>query len=157
MDNRLGQLANGELVEVPGDIFRIKDEIESRWPRLRLQYLDPDRAGIGDPPYRVVELTATGPVQVLAVWELNQSVVDRLHLMNSANIDVLAEIDKHNRKKKEADKKAQDEHFAEGSDMLSTAVNHFGKGKLEFHYTNEAGQKRIIKDGKAVDKETKVL
>lgn len=157
MDKRLGLLANGDLVEVPGDMFRIKREIEERWPRLRIQYLDPDRAGIADPPYRVVEMTANGPVQVMAVWELDQSVIDRLHLMNSANIDVLAEIEKANAKKKADEKKAEDEKFSEGADFIATAVEHFGRGKLEFKYTNEAGQKRVIKDGVATDKETKVL
>jgi hypothetical protein len=157
MDIRIGMTSDGELVEVPGDMFRIKDEIESRWPRLKVQYLDPDRAGIQDPPYRVVEMTREGPRQVLAVWELNQAVIDRLHLMNSANIDVLAELEKHNAKKKEAEKKAQDEHFAEGADMISSVVDHFGKGKLEFKYTNKEGQKRVIKDGVATDKEVKVL
>ena len=147
----------GEEVEVPGDMFRVVEEITSRWPRLRVQFVDPDRSELNDPPYRVVELTPEGPVQVCAVWELNQTLIEKLHLMNAAGIDVEAAITAHNAKKREAEKKAEAEKNAEAADKTASVLKHFGKGKLEFHYTTDDGQKRVVSEAGSRDKETKVL
>ena len=152
------KLENGELAEVPSDLFNIVKEIEFRWFNLRVQYANPDRTGINDPPFRIIEDTMDGPVQVLAVWELNQSVIDKLHMMNShSGIDIQAEMEKANAKAK-ADLAAKDEE-AKGSafDILQSSVTHFNKGKLQFNYTNEDGEKRIVKEGYNGPKETKVM
>ena len=148
----------GELVEVPSDLFKIKDEIEYRWTNLKVQYLDPDRAGVVDPPYRIIEVTPTGPVQILAVWELNSLVVDQLHMMNShAGIDVQAELDKHNAKVRSSKAYEHDQVNGERADISASAVTHFGKGKLQFNYINDTGEKRVIQDGHNGSKEVKVL
>jgi hypothetical protein len=148
----------GELVEVPSDLFKIKDEIEYRWTNLKVQYLDPDRAGVVDPPYRIIEMTPTGTVQVLAVWELNPLVVDQLHMMNShAGIDVQAELEKHNAKVKANKAYEHDQVNSERAEISASAISHFGKGKIQFNYTNDTGEKRIIQEGHSGAKETKVL
>ena len=148
----------GELVEVPSDLFKIKDEIEYRWTNLKVQYLDPDRAGVVDPPFRIIEMTPTGPVQVLAVWELTPLVVDQLHMMNShAGIDVQAELDKHNAKVRAEKTYEHDQVNSERAEVSATALTHFGKGKIQFNYTNDTGEKRIIRDGIQGPKEVKVL
>lgn len=160
-----GLTVTGEIVEVPEDLFRIRDEIESRWPNLWVTYLNPDtpttakRVGpcLGDAPFIIWERTQQGPRQVMSVWQLDQSVIDKLHLMNSANVDVLAEIDKHNDKLRRDMERENEEMLAEGRDMSASALSHFGKGKIEFKYTNDHGEKRVIRDGQNGPRKIKVL
>lgn len=150
----------GEVVEVPGDLFKIAEEVVERWPNLRIQYLDPDRASVGDAPYRVVEYTQNGPVVVCDVWQLDQSLITKLMMSDASKFDIQKDIEKHNAKVKEAERKKVDEAFAEGADHIKSATEHLRKGKLEFRYTNQHGQKRIIrdeKDGGNRDNRSKVL
>lgn len=150
-----GLTVTGEIVEVPEDLFRIRDEIEDRWPNLWVTYLNPDHATssarlgpcLGDPPFQIWERTKTGPQLVFSVWKLDQSVIDRLHLMNGANVDVFAEVEKNNAALRRKAQQEAEESFAEGSDQARSALSHFAKGKIEFKYTNEHGEKRVIRHG----------
>lgn len=149
---------HGDLAEVDDDMFGIVKEIMRLWPNLRVQYGDPDRLGVGDPPYRIVELTPTGPVQVMGVWSLDASVLDKLHMANSQRFDIEALIDKENAKIK-AEKEAKEaETDAAGADLLGSIVNHFNHGKMEYKYTDDQGEKRIVReDGTQGAKKTEVL
>lgn len=152
-----GLMPDGSLAEIPGDLFGIVEEINFRWPSLTVQYLNPERANIGDAPYRIVENTPNGPMFVCSVWELDRRLIDRLHLMNSANVDVVKELEKHNAKVKKAEQAKAEETLGEGADLARSAVEHFGKGKIKFEYTNDAGQKRVVTEYGAKDKTTEVL
>lgn len=153
----LGRTPDGEVVEVPGDMFGIVNEIARLWPKLRVMYLNPERANVMDPPYKIFELTEFGPMHVMDVWNLDQRVLHDLHLRNSANVDVLAEIDKANAAKKLADQKAQEESFGEAADFNKSMLEHFGKGKLEFHYTSDDGRKRVVTEHGGRDKTSEVV
>jgi len=159
-----GLTVTGEIVEVPDDLFDIVGEITYRWPNLWVQYANPDspvnKRGIclGDAPYRIMERTPNGPVPVFSFWKLDHSVIDRLHMLNSANVDVLAEMDKANAKLKADMQTKAAEELAESADMAQSTLKHFGKGKIKFSYTNEHGEKRVIVDGlNGPDRKTKVL
>lgn len=161
-----GLTVTGEVVEIPGDMFRVVDEIQSRWPNLWVTYLNPDHCTspgkvgpcLGDAPYQIWERTEQGPRHIMDVWKLDQSVIDRLHASDGSKYDILAEIDKHNAKVKKAEQDKKNEELAEGQDMSASALGHFAKGRIEFHYTNEHGEKRVIKDGYAgPDRSRKVM
>jgi len=150
-----GLTVQGELVEVPDGLFDIVGEIESRWPNLWVQYCNPDHAtsskrvgpALGDAPFRIMERTQGGPVVVMTAWKLDQAVIDRLHLLNSANVDVLAEIDKANAKLRKDMETEREESFSEAADTSKVVLKHFAAGKVTFNYTNDAGEKRIIREG----------
>lgn len=148
---------NGELAEVDDDLFGIVNEIRFRYPNLKVQFADPSRCGVQDPPYRIVERTATGDVQVLAVWNLDRRTLDQLELMNSHNVDIEKLIEDTNAKiKKEQEYKTEQTNL-EGADILTSMVNHFQKGKLQYEYDN-GNEKRIVRDdGKTYAKGTEVI
>jgi len=149
---------NGELAEVDDDLFGIVSEIKRLWPNLTVQFLDPDRAGLSDPPYRIVEHTINGPVQVMALWSLDSTVLDKLHMSNSQRVDIEALVDKENAKVKAAEKAKTEEDNAQGADIAASIMNHFNHGKLEFNYTNEHGEKRVVReDGFAGPKKIEVI
>lgn len=152
-----GLLPDGTLAEVPGDMFRIVEEIHFRWPNLRVLYLNPERAGVLDAPYKIMEMTQTGPMFVMDVWELDQRVVEKLHMINGANVDVQKELEKFNAVVKAAEDKRKEDELADSSDKLATAIKHFDKGKLTFKYTNDRGQKRVVTERGAKDVTTEVL
>ena len=154
-----GLLPDGTVAEVPGDMFGVVEEILYRWPNLRVQFLNPEVAGVGDAPYRIIERTADGrELPVMDVWELDQRVIENLHLANGANVDVNKLVEEHNARVKREEKRVAQEELEDSSDKLKTALEHFGKGKLEFKYTNDEGQKRVVReDGRRRDVTTKVL
>ena len=149
-----GLTVDGQIVEVPDDMFDIVNEITSRWPNLWVQYANPEhptaagRLGpcLGDAPFRIMERTQEGPKVVFSVWQLDQSVIDRLHLMNAANIDVFDEVEKHNAKLKADLQNEAEESFGEGAELHESAIKHFADGKLKFKYKNEHGEKRVISE-----------
>ena len=149
---------HGELAEVPDDLLGIVKEIYRLWPNLRVQYLDPDRAGLSDPPFRIVEMTQQGPVQVMAVWCLDQTVLDKLHMSNGQKFDIEALVDKENAKIKAAQEAKNQEELGAASDLLVSMQNQFNKGKMAFQYTNDVGEKRVVReDGTRGTKKVEVL
>lgn len=160
-----GLTVTGEVVEVPDDMFNIVREIGDRWPNLWVVYANPDsktssgKLGpcLGDAPFQVWERTKTGPQHVMDVWKLDQSVIAHLSMINGANVDVQAEMEKHNAKLRREHERQQEEDLAQGADEAATVLRHFGKGKLEFKYTNTHGEKRVIRDGQNGPRKIKVL
>lgn len=137
---------NGELAEVDDDLFGIVHEIRFRYPNLYVQYGDPSRCGVSDPPYRIVERTANGDVQVLAVWHLDRRTLDQLELMNSHHVDIQKLVEDTNAKiKKENEYKAEQEGL-EGADLVTSMINHFQKGKLKFNYRDAENEKRVVSE-----------
>lgn len=148
---------NGELAEVDDDLFGIVEEIRFRYPNLRVQFADPSRCGVEDPPYRIVERTAKGDVQVLAVWNLDRTVLDKLQLMDSHNVDIEKLIADTNAKiKKEKEYKAEQSNL-EGADLLTSIQTHFNKGKLKFEYDNGTEKRIVREDGRNHAKKTEVI
>lgn len=137
---------NGELAEVDDDLFGIVNEIRFRYPNLKVQFADPSRCGIGDPPYRIVERTAGGDVQVLAVWSLDRRTLDQLELMNSHNVDINKLVDETNAKVKKEKEYATEQTNLEGTDMLTSMINHFQKGKLKFNYRDADNEKHVVSE-----------
>lgn len=143
---------------VEDDVLGVVREINRLWPNLVVQFLDPDRALLNDPPYRIIERTAQGDKQVMAVWCLDNTVIERLHLANSHRFDIEASIEKHNAKIKAEKEYMAQQQMSEGADLAATAVEHLGKGKLQFTYKKDDGTTRIIReDGTRGDKKATVL
>lgn len=136
---------NGELAEVDDDLFGIVNEIRFRYPNLKVQFADPSRCGIQDPPYRIVERTAKGDVQVLAVWSLDRRTLDQLALMDSHNVDIQKLVEETNAKIKKEQEYKTDQENLEGADVVTSMINHFQKGKIEFKY-DKGTEKRIVRE-----------
>lgn len=135
-----------EMVLVEDDMLGVVREIARLYPNLTVQFLDPDRALLEDPPYRIVEHTPQGLKQVMAVWQLDKSVLDRLHAINSYNVDVEKAIEEHNAKVKKEKEYKKAEELGQAADVSASAINHLGAGKMKFQYRNEAGEKRVIRE-----------
>lgn len=92
--NNLVRLDDGSLVE--RDVLHIAERISEYDPNLKLQYLE-SAARIGDAPYRVVELCKDGQWRPLfSVWELDQRVLDRIHLGDMLRNPVGTNMEVHN-------------------------------------------------------------
>jgi hypothetical protein len=108
------QLKDGVVVE--RDVLNIVQRISEYDPNLSVKYLDPDRVESAfDAPYIIVELCPDGVERIVtSVWELNEQVLEMIKHADLARHvrpqDLLAEMDRHNAKIKEQEKKRQ---FAE--------------------------------------------
>lgn len=79
--------------EFYGFVQAMKDHDEN----LELACLDPNMADIGDEPFVILERCRDGKLRkVFGVWEINESVLDRIRMCDTNRIDILAQIDKEN-------------------------------------------------------------
>jgi hypothetical protein len=103
---------DGYVVEE--DLLGVIGEIQSRWPELKVQYLDPSHfAEPGEAPWRVVEACKDGVDRLVCqVWELDKRVIDRIaaadmydpsYLKNLETQNILAKMDSERRFREEMD------------------------------------------------------
>lgn len=132
------------------DMLGVVEEIQYRWPNLRVQFLNPDFAkDLVDAPYQIVERTQDGRERiVLQVWNMDRSVLDKLHMMDQANVDVQKLYDDQVAKAKaEKDAKKAEESGA-NQDLLATGMKHLNSGKLRFTFRDEeSGDLKVVKNG----------
>jgi hypothetical protein len=131
------------------DMLGVVGEIQYRWPNLRVQYLDPDSAkGLVDAPYQIVERTRDGRERVvLQVWAMDQTVLDKLHMMDQANVDVQKLYDDQVAKAKAERDAKKAEESGKAQDLLATGAKHLSSGKLRFTFRDEeSGDLRVVKN-----------
>jgi len=132
------------------DMLGVVEEIQYRWPNLRVQYLDPSRAsGIVDAPYQIVERTQDGRERVvLQVWNMDRSVLDKLHMMDQANVDVQKLYDDQVAKAQAEKDAKKAEEAGVNQDLLATGMKHLSSGKLRFTFRDEeSGDLKVVKNG----------
>lgn len=121
---RLVELAQGVLVE--RDVLGIVEQIQEYDPNLYVQFCDPDRAEIGDAPYRIMEHCRDGIDRVVFyAWRLDGSVLDRIRLADTQRIHVIENLEKKNAAaKKEMLRRYQDKREAEQDIIRHLVASH---------------------------------
>lgn len=106
--------------------------------QLDVAYLDPDRVDSPfDAPYIIIEWRNGVAHHVFSVWELNESVKQRVLAADLKYVDVEAEMEKHNAKvRKEIAQKGR-ESFAEARDIIEHAA---ANPKTSYSFANTEGE-----------------
>lgn len=129
------------------DVLGVIAEIQRIWPRLRVQYLDPDRfADLTDAPWRIVEMTPRGPVVVMEVWNLDKSVIDKIWAADdtrrgndiTSRIKKQQEVAELNRLAKEEEARLQQK------DIVQTGIKHLNHHP-RFTFRDDEGELREVK------------
>jgi hypothetical protein len=131
-------------------VERIKDIDDS----LEVLCVDPEQAGIFEAPFMLIEhrMTPDGPraFKVFDFWELNESIVERVYLADTARHDVLAEIDKENARVKAAQESEHRSKMESKKDLVASIINNT---KSSYSFVDEGVKKTIYEDGRPVKKE----
>jgi len=104
-------------------VERIKDIDDS----LEVLCVDPDTCGFSEAPFVLAEIrqTPTGlrAFKVFEFWELNESVVERVHLADSKKHDILEMIDKNNKKIQDDLRSAEREKWESKKDLVKHIID----------------------------------
>jgi hypothetical protein len=148
--HELVHLMPGVLVR--NDVLNIVEKIRAYDDRLDVQFLDPDRfPDWGDAPYRVVERCKDGFTRtVFGVWELNDTVLDRIRMADTARTDVLANLDANNAAvRMNSNRRFREEILGEAHDIMKHAMQN---PKTSFTFKNEQSELVTVQDDKGVTK-----
>jgi len=116
-EGRLRELAEGVLVE--NDVFDIANRVAEYDPNLKIQYCDPEQAGPGDAPYRLMELCRDGLWRkVMDIWTLDATVLERIYAADTQKRDILLGIDKQNLVAKQDQQRRYKEMMEEAGDIM---------------------------------------
>jgi hypothetical protein len=129
---RLIELAEGVYVEPKTNA--IAQKIKEYDENLRLQYLDPSHfdAGIGDAPWRIVEVCRDGLPRVLfSVWELDDRVLEKIWAADTQRQDIQAAIEKKNIKAREDQNRRYQEEREQEQDIVVSYLRS-SKGRWKF-------------------------
>lgn len=106
-------------------VLDIVDRIRDYDPNLDVLYLNPDRMEMFDAPWVIVEHCKDGQIRkVFDVWDLNDSVFDRLVACDTMRGDVLTNIDAFNTKLRQAEQRRYDDKRNEASDKFAHLLAH---------------------------------
>lgn len=144
-NNGAGQFVNvdGNLVEK--DVLGIAERIKEYDPDLEIFCLDPVKGDLNDAPYVVcwLDRRTNSYVRVFEVWELNNSVYDRIIQADQHRFDALSKVESMEdiqRKLREARYK---EKRLEMSDILASAMRN---RKPTFKFENTEGDLITLDD-----------
>lgn len=101
-------------------VLDIVDKIRDYDPNLDVLYLNPDRMEMFDAPWVIVENCKDGQIRkVFDVWELNDSVFERLVACDTMRGDVLLNVDAFNAKLRQESQRRYDDKRHEASDKFA--------------------------------------
>jgi hypothetical protein len=127
---RLIELADGSYVE--SDVLNVVEKIRAYDPNLNVKYCDPALAEFGDAPYKVVELCPDGVERIVFyVWELNETVLERIFAADNARNNVLVGLDNNNLLAKQIERRRYEEIKLEDQDIISHYLKS-PKGRYSF-------------------------
>ena len=140
--DKLIPLADGSLVE--SDVLRIVEKIQEYDENLVLKYCPPSVADLTDAPYALFEKCKDGIERlVFYIWELNDTVIERIYLADNNHRNVQAAIDKNNAKVKYDINKRYQEKLEECGDIVKSYLKS-PKGRWAFK--KDDGTKVILDD-----------
>lgn len=139
---RLVQLAGGMAVE--RDVYGIVERIRAYDPHLDVKYLDPanSNASVGDAPYIIFERCPDGiERQVMRVWTLDASVLERIYDCDTQKKDILKVLDRNNNAVRLGAKRK----FREENEDVRDVLTHVLKS-MKTRYSFELDNKKITVD-----------
>lgn len=133
-------------------VEKIKDIDDS----LEVLCVQPGMAAIFEAPFCLVEhrLTPDGPraFKVFDFWELNEEVLERVRLADTAKHDVLAYIDKENARVLNEQKSEHRSEMESKKELVASIINST-KSSYSFVDEKTGVKKTIFEDGRPVKKE----
>jgi hypothetical protein len=127
---RLIEMADGSYVEE--DVLNVVEKVRDYDPNLRVKYVDPALADPEDPPYKIVELCPDGVERVVfGVWELNETILERLYAADNARRNVLLDLHGNNLLAKKVEERRYEEIAAEDKDVIASYLRS-PKGRYSF-------------------------
>ena len=132
---RLIEMSDGSYVEA--DVLNIVEKIRAYDIHLSVKYCDPARADPDDPPYKIVELCPDGIERVVfGVWNLDETVLERLYQADNARTNVLVDIHGNNLLAKKAMERRYREVCLEDQDIITHYLKS-PKGRYSFKNRND--------------------
>jgi hypothetical protein len=119
---KLVRIADGVYVE--RDTLDIARRVQEYDSNLRLKWCDPAQASISDAPYMITEICPDGIERVvMRIFELNASVIERLHAADTVKNNVLLGLDDHNN----AIRMDEQRRYKEERDEVKDILTHYLK------------------------------
>ena len=135
----LVKLEDGSVCE--HDVFNMIQKIMEYDENLKVQYLE-RAAAAGDAPWRIIEQCNDGEWRVIFyAWEMDQRVLDRIHLADMRYRDVFSDMDAHNASLRTREGRRFQESVDEAHD-LTTHILKSPKGR----YTFKQGNRKVTID-----------
>lgn len=138
-------LVNVDGMVVTKDFYHFVKAMKDHDENLELACLNPDMAELGEEPFVILERCKDGKLRkIFGVWELNESVLDRIRLCDTNRIDILAQIERTNeQRERDRIRRYQDKH--EETLKLVEAVVRNNKNSYSYKDEN-TGEKVTIYD-----------
>lgn len=141
LHNQEGMVKLDEATIVERDVLNIIQKIMEYDDNIKVQYLERAVAA-GDAPWRIIERCNDGEWRVIFyAWEMDQRVLDRIHLADMRYRDVFADMDAHNDSLRRREGRRFQESVDEAHD-LTTHILKSPKGR----YTFKQGNKKVTID-----------
>lgn len=133
---------DGNVIE--RDALHIAERINEYDEKLTLMCLDPDKAGINDAPFLVLEQLPNGTQTVaFEAWELDDRLLERIYNADQRRFDALITIEKmQNAVRKDNERRYKEVQEERKDIMLAAVVNK----KSSFTVLNKEGDKVKIND-----------
>ena len=148
---------HGDFIAVDGQIVEKKtlylvEKIKEINPNLEVVCLDPDWADNPfEEPFMVCERVGDQLYKIFGCWELNDSVIERIHLADTRKFDVQGIIEETNRKVREETERRYLEKREAKKELVASAVSALESNKSSYSFTrDEDGAKVTLYDDRPV-------
>ena len=145
----------GDFVAVDGQIVErqalyLVEKLKEINPDIEVLCLDPDRSdSLGDEPFMICERKGDKLFKIFGCWELNDSVIERVHLADMSRFDIAAEVDKMNALVKKEEARIVQEKRDETKDLVTSIAKN---RKSSFTFENDKGEKVTLFEDRPAEK-----
>ena len=123
LDIQQAYLDMGQGVLVERDVLSIVQRVHEYDPNLKVQYLNDANCGVGEAPWRIVEVCTDGIERPLfSVWTLDERVLQRIYAADQQKWDVLGRLDRSNARAKSSEKNRYRERMEEAREITTTVL-----------------------------------
>lgn len=110
-------------VYVDRDVLNISEKVQEYDEKLRIKYCEPSLAEPGDPPWKLVEICRDGIERVVFdIWDLNDTVLERIHAADTAKGDILHLVDGTNHRVRQQSTQRYEEKMDEANDIITSML-----------------------------------
>lgn len=143
----------GDFVMVDGNIVErqmlyLVEKIKDFDPNLEVVCLDPDRADNPfEEPFLICERVGDQLFKIFGVWELNDSILERIYLADTKKFDIQGKIDAHNNAIRKENERRYKEVRDAKKDIVASAIAAMESNKSSFSFERpEDGAKVTLYD-----------
>jgi hypothetical protein len=146
----------GDMVVVDGNIVDRKmlylvEKIKDYDPNIEVVCLDPDMADNPfEEPFLICERVGDQVYKIFGCWELNDSVLERLHLADKNKVDILASIDAKNAAVRRENQRRYEEKREEIKDLVAHVA---ANPKSSYSFKKDDGTKVTLYEDRPAKRE----